>query len=264
MPRRPDPVAVAEQILAASKYRHLDEAFVRRVAGEAAERFRDNADAVKYAKRKLHQAFGVFVAGSPGDAVRRCVEAIRSGTDVRDACLSAMRAHASTAERIAWLDPFYEQVAGWCGEPHSVVDLACGLNPLALPWLHVAPEARYWCCDIDRDLAAALARLDGVFPVEVQAETCDLLAAASPPPADLALLLKTLTTLQQQRNGAGGQVLAALDCPHVVLSLPRRSLSARRSYVDDPLTPALADGTYRLADQAVFGDELVCHLVRPA
>ncbi len=175
-----------------------------------------------------------------------------------------MRAHASTAERIAWLDPFYEQVAGWCGEPRSVVDLACGLNPLALPWLHVAPEARYWCCDIDRDLAAALARLDGVFPVEVQAETCDLLAAASPPPADLALLLKTVTTLEQQRTGAAGQVLAALDCPHVVLSLPRRSLSARRSYVDDPLTPALADGTYRLADQAVFGDELVCHLVRPA
>ena len=265
MPRKADPAGIAEQVLASPKYRHLDEALVRRMAAEAAGRFRDHNEAVKYAKRKLHQAFGAFLTGEPASAVRGCVEAIRGGADPREACRTAMRAHASTAERIAWLDPFYAKVSAWCAPVSSVVDLACGLNPLTLPWLGLPPDATYWCCDIDRELVAALGRLGEVFPVQVRAQACDLLTATAVPAAELALVLKTLTTLEQQRGGAAGAVLAALDAPHVVLSLPRRSLGARRSYVDDPealVSRAVSATRYRVADRAEFGDELLCHLVR--
>ena len=262
MSRQAEQDKLVSHILAAPKYRHLDEAFVRRVAADAALRFRDHNDAVKYAKRKLHQAFGAFLTGSPADAVRRCITAIGDGADVRDASRTAMRAHASTAERLPWLDPFYEKVSAWCGQTDSVVDLACGLNPLALPWLPLKPGGRYWCCDIDRDLVSALGDLGAAFPTAVEATTRDLLGGAAIPPADLALLLKTVTTLEQQRTGAGRIVLASLDCPHVVLSVPRRSLSGRVSYVDDPVRGAVEGTRYRIADQATFGDELVCHLVR--
>ena len=262
MSRQAEQDALVSQILAAPKYRHLDEAFVRRVAAEAALRFREHADAVKYAKRKLHQAFGAFLTGSPADAVRRCVATIADGADVREACRTAMRAHASTAERLTWLDPFYVQVSEWCGTVGSVVDLACGMNPVALPWLPVKPGGRYWCCDIDRDLVSALGDLGSVLPVAVEATTRDLLGGAAVPPADLALLLKTVTTLDQQRSGASRAVLAALECPQVVLSVPRRSLSGRLSYVDDPVRAAVEGTSYRLDDRATFGDELVCHLVR--
>jgi 16S rRNA (guanine(1405)-N(7))-methyltransferase len=259
--RQAEPDTLAGQILASAKYRHLDEAFVRRVAAEAAGRFRDHNEALKYARRKLHQAFGAYLTSAAGDAVRRCVTEIQDGADARAACRAAMRAHASTAERLPWLDPFYERVSAWCGLPESVVDLACGLGPLAIPWL--APGVSYWCCDIDRDLVAALGDLGAVFPVAVTAATRDLLdTTAALPAADLAMLLKTVTTLDQQRAGAGRAVLAALDCPQVVLSVPRRSLSGRRSYVDDPVAAAVQGTPYRLDDQATFGDELVCHLVR--
>lgn len=261
MPRRADVQALAGEILASPKYQHLDEAFVRRVAGEAAQRFRDQNDAVRYAKRKLHQAFGAFLTGAPADAVRACVAAIESGADARVACRAAMRAHVSTAERLPFLGEFYAQVAAWCGRPASVLDLACGLNPLALPWLPLAPDARYHCCDIDRDLVAALRGIAGVFGVEVVAQTCDLLTAPAQPAADLVLLLKIVTTLEQQRDGAARDLLAALDGRHLVISLPRRSIGARRNYVDYPVEDLLAGTQYRLADQAEFGDELVCHLV---
>lgn len=265
MARTADPAAVYRQVLASGKYRHLHEDFARRVAGEAAARFRDQNDAVRYAKRKLHQAFGAFLSGSPGDAVRACVDAVRSGVPAREACLAAMRTHASTAERVPSLDAFYRQVADWCPGPRSVVDLACGLNPLALPWLAIGPDATYWCCDVDRDLMAAVAGLGEVFEVEVRAEPGDLLAPAAVPPADLALLLKTLTTLEQQRAGATGAVLAALDAPQVVLTLPRSSLSAHRRYGEDPagqLAKATAGTGYQLADRVALGDELVCLLAR--
>ena len=258
--------ALVRQILAAAKYSGLDETLVRRVAAEAAQRFRDRNQALKYAKRKLHQAFGAFLIGSPAQAVAGVVEAVQSSRlQLADAAIVGMRAHASTAERIACLAPYYEQVARWCGTPSSVLDLACGLNPLAIPWMRLAPDATYWACEIDRDLVAALTLLQQVMPVKLTAVTCDLITSPPALRADVALLLKTVPTLEQQRAGASGQVLAAIDCQHVIVSLPRRSLTGRRGYSFDAgeLIAAVIEGTpYRRGDTAEFGSELLCHLVR--
>lgn len=265
MARPADPAAVYRQIMASAKYAGLDEGFVRRIAGEASERVRTHRDAVKYAKRKLHQAFGAFVPGSLGDGVRACAGAIRSGVPVRTACLASMRGHASTAERAAVLDEFYRQIEAWCGRPSTVADLACGLGPLAIPWLATGPDATYWCCDIDRELVAELPGLSGPLGVAVVAERRDLVCPAGLPPADLVLLLKTLNTLEQQRTGGARDVLAALDAPQAVVSLARGSLSYRRRYSDDPLEvigEAIAGSRYQLASRADLGSEALFLLER--
>ncbi len=255
---------VARRVLAAPKYRSLDPALVERFAAEAVARTRTPAEAVKHAKRKLHQAYGAFAAGSTARAVEACVDAVHAGADVRDACRAAMAAHASTAERVGHLDELAATVAGWCGTPGSVADLACGLGPLAIPWLALAPGAAYDCCDVDRDLVAALGRLGEILPVTVRARTCDLVADPPPAPgADLVLLLKTMTTLEQQRPGATAALLARLRSRHVVVSLPAGSLGGRRAYATDAAAAverAAAGTGYGLAATARIGGEVVCHL----
>lgn len=271
--------AVARTVLTSRKYRNLDERLVRRFARESLAAHPRPADAVKHAKRKLHQAFGAFLSGSPTRAVDRCIDAVlRGDDDLRSACLAAMRSHASTAERADHLDALYRTVAGWCGPVRSVLDLACGLNPLAIPWMELAPGARYTCCDIDHTLVAALVRLNEIVPAAVQPTTCDLVAdpcprgtgAAAPhghgvaEGADLVLLLKTATTLEQQRPGATSDVLHALAPAPVILSLPTRSLAAGRSYERDDtalIHRLVAGSPYRPAAEATFGGELVWHLV---
>ena len=266
MARAASAEAVFQEVRASAKYGDLDEGFLRRIAAEAAARMKSQSDAVKYAKRKLHQAFGSFVAGSPGEAVRRCVRAIESGSPVREACLTSMRAHASTAERVPVLDLFYRQIEVWCKRPSRVVDLACGLNPLALPWLAADVDLTYWGCDIDVDLIASLPALGASLRQTILAEPRDLVAPASLPSADLVLLLKTITTLERQRSGAARELLAGLDAPCVVVSVPRGSLSARRPYADDAtllIGNAVTGTGFELVDQVSFGDELACLLVRP-
>jgi 16S rRNA (guanine(1405)-N(7))-methyltransferase len=255
---------LARRIRSSAKYRSLDEGLILRVTTEAAQRFRDRNQAAKYARRKLHQAFGAFLNGSPAREVTGMVAAVRSGrTDLRAAALPAMRAHASSAERALWLAPFYDQVAGWCGTPGSVVDLACGLNPLAIPWMRLSPGASYWACEIDAELVAALAGLDEIMPVRLTAATCDLVASPPALRADVALMLKTVTTIDRQSAGAAGRVLSVLDCRHVILSLPRRSLSGRREYSGDAgsiVREVAASGRYRIRHEAGFGSELLYHL----
>jgi 16S rRNA (guanine(1405)-N(7))-methyltransferase len=255
---------VARRVLAARKYRRLDPALVGRFAAEAVARTRTPAAAVKHAKRKLHQAYGAFAAAPAARAVGTCVDAVLAGTDLRDACRAAMAAHASTAERAGHLDELAATIAGWCGTPASVSDLACGLGPLAIPWLSLAPGAVYDCCDIDRDLAASLGRLGEILPVTVQARTSDLVADPPPAPgADLVLLLKAMTTLEQQRSGATAALLARLRSPHVVVSLPAGSLGGRRAYAADAaaaVARAAAGTGYAVAATVRVGGEVVCHL----
>ena len=102
-----------------------------------------------------------------------------------------------------------------------------------------------------------------ILPVHLTASTCDLVAAPPTVHADVTLLLKTVTTIEQQHAGAAARLLSGLDSKHVVLSLPRKSLSGKRDYSDDAsaiVQRALADGPYRLADEAAFGTESLYHL----
>jgi 16S rRNA (guanine(1405)-N(7))-methyltransferase len=59
-----------------------------------------------------------------------------------------MPEHASTRERAPHLDGFYAPIWEVTGTPASVLDLGCGLNPLALPWMGIG-DAMYHAIDVD-------------------------------------------------------------------------------------------------------------------
>src|SRR5207249_1798337 len=86
----------------------------------------------------------------PERAAAKLAEARVSGEEPwRAACRALMGAHASTRERAGIVDHFYEQVFAITGPPRTVLDVACGLGPVALPWMGLPPEAMYVACDVD-------------------------------------------------------------------------------------------------------------------
>ncbi len=256
---------LVERVLAGSKYRGLDPAFVRRVLAEVRPTLRSDAEAVKVAKRRLHQAFGAFTAGRPVAALDRAADALAADPHDRDALVAAMRAHVSSAERVGHLDEYAALLAGWVGRPASVIDLGCGLGPLATPWLDLAEGCRYWCCDVDHGLVDGLRALAPHLPVDLTVEPVDLVARTVPEPADVALALKVVTTLDQQRSGRSVEVLAALRCADVVVSVPRQSLGGGRRYADplEQVARIAAAAGLDVRDDRALGVEHYVHL-RPA
>lgn len=255
-----DPVVA--RVLTSRKYRGLDPAFVARLVAEVRVAARSDKEAVAWTKRRLQQAVGAFTAGRPAVALARAREALEADGDGRSALLAAMHAHSSSAERVAHLDEVAALLAAWVGRPASVLDLACGLGPLATPWLDLAEGCAYWCCDVDRAVVEGLRALAPWLPVDLTAETVDLVADTVTRPTAVALALKAVTTLDQQRAGRSAEVLAALRCHDVVLSVPRQSLSGGRRYTD-PL--GLVERTAEAAgldllDHRGIGAELYAHL----
>jgi 16S rRNA (guanine(1405)-N(7))-methyltransferase len=148
-------------------------------------------------------------------------------TDFRQTCLRIMRHHASTDERIPILDTFYAATLARVGPVRSVLDVACGINPLAMPWMPLADNAEYYACDLYADMVAFLNRFFEIAGVRGQAQVCDLISAPPRRPVHVALVLKALPPLEQVDKNAGINLLRALDAEYLLVSFPAHSLGGR-------------------------------------
>ena len=218
--------AVVAAVQAGAGYRELAEELVRSVAAAELAKRRSGKEAVKATRAKLHQLVGAYEE-LPRDALAR-VAALAEGDDPRAVARDLMAAHASTRERLDLLDSFWSVALAGLAPPASVLDLACGLNPLALDWMALPADTCYRACDVHRGQLALvetwLARRGQpheVFP-------WDLLAGPPPGQADLVLLLKTIPCLEQADRQAGRRLLAGLQARTVLVSYPLRSLGGRQ------------------------------------
>jgi 16S rRNA (guanine(1405)-N(7))-methyltransferase len=208
-----------------ARYRTICEPLVRRVgAAELAKRPSFKA-AVKETRSKLHQVAGAYLDGAP--PYERWLADLRAADDVRTVCRSMMAHHASTRERLPELDTFYARIFDALPPVASVIDIACGLNPLALPWMPLAPGATYAAYDIYDDMTAFLDSALPVFGVAGHATARDVVADPPTERADLALVLKTLPCLDQLAKEAGASLIEVLAARHIVVSYPARSLGGR-------------------------------------
>jgi 16S rRNA (guanine(1405)-N(7))-methyltransferase len=221
--------ALVAEVLASAKYRAVSPALVREIGERELRARRSLRDAVKETKSRLHQVAGAFLDRAPRYDTWLAELRTASGDEarLRAACLTMMAGHASTRERLPELERFYSGVFGALPPVGSLIDAACGLNPLAAPWMGLAEGARYYACDLYADMCAFVGAALPLLGLAGEAAVCNL--AEGPPPwrADVALVLKTLPVLEHVRRGAGRELLRALDVRRLVVSFPTRSLGGR-------------------------------------
>lgn len=252
---------IVERVLRSSRYRDVDRSLLSRLAAEELPRARNADDAVKRVKRRLHQAVGAFRGMARGVALAQAWNGDLAGPTFRAACTDVLRTHASTRERISHLESFYAGIWAHAGVPARILDIGCGLNPLALPWMGIG-DATYLATDVDQrplHTVSALFELIG-HPHEVRAQD----AVAQPPTeeADVALLLKLVTTLDRQDPEAATRLVKALRVRHAVVSFATRSLSGRGKGMErtyrDRLERLVADaGCVSAVAEASVPNELV-------
>ena len=233
-PRPAFPTAIAGVVAAvrqSKRYGRIDESVVRRCASQAmAVAGHRPHDAIKRTKRYLHQVYGAYVGAAP--RYDRLLSRLRQARAGDPASLAVelrrvMRLHASTRERVEHLEEFYEALFSHVGPVRSILDVGCGLNPLAVPSMRLLPDGVYTAVDIEPALVAFVGSCLDMLSVRAHARVSD--AVSNPPDedADLALLLKMLPCLEQQQRGAGADLIRGLRVKRVAVSFPIRSLGGR-------------------------------------
>ncbi len=259
-----EPGRVTNLVTASRRYRDLDAALVRRLAEEEVGRSRGEADAVKRVKRRLHQAVTAYRPSARDDRDRKRLAAAWTGdllTPVfRDACTAVLRRHASTRERLPYLDRFFAGI--WRqtgGAPGRLADLGCGLGPLALPWMGLARSARYRAVDVDGGQLALVDSYLSLVSQPHEVEALDLAAVGwRTEPVDVALLLKLVPLLDRRGADTASALLAGLDARYAVVSFPARSIGGRGKGMErtyrarlDTLVADLADRVSGVTEASV-------------
>jgi 16S rRNA (guanine(1405)-N(7))-methyltransferase len=267
---RRDDADLAQLVSAVSgsqKYRSVASDLIRRLGAQELAKGRSLKEAIKATRNKLHQVAGAYQVGRvDSDAwlsnVGLC---LASGGDLRPFCRELMGRHASTAERLSVLADFYTAILGGLPPIHRLLDLACGLNPLALPWMPITRDTAYEACDIYQDQVALLNAWFAAVGQRGRAFQCDLLSGPPHYPADVALLLKTIPCLEQVDSGAGSRLLAEINAPIVVVSYPVHSLGGRQRGMIDHYAghfAALVAGQPWRIERFDFATELVYRIWR--
>jgi len=217
---------IVERVRRSARYRDVDPLLVDRLAGEELPRSRNADDAVKRVKRRLHQAVGAFRGALRANDLAARWTGDLADPGFRAACLGVLRTHASTRERIGHLDRFFAGIWAHTGLPSRVIDLGCGLNPLALPWMNIG-DASYLACDVDERPLATVAEFLALVGQPREVRTLDLVRGVPEEEADVVLLLKLVTTLDRQDPDAAARLVRGLRARHAVVSFATRSLGDR-------------------------------------
>jgi 16S rRNA (guanine(1405)-N(7))-methyltransferase len=248
-------------VQASANYRAVSPELIARIGQVMLARYPTPKAALKATKTLLHQIGGAFMESSmPYERwLAHLREAAATG-DLRATCREVMAHHASMRERLPFLDDFYAAIFAELPPVASVADLACGLHPLALPWLPLAQGATYHARDIYTDLMAFIGAFLPIAGVAGTSEAVDVTRAALPEPVDVAFLLKAIPCLEQMDATAVRGLLQTIPARHLVVSFPSQSLGGRHKGM-----PAFYEAHFRdlLADRdwpirrLVFPTELV-------
>ncbi|HSV27884.1 MAG TPA: hypothetical protein VLH60_08335 [Sedimentisphaerales bacterium] len=216
----------------AAKYRSMSPLLVRSIAAEEITRHGKQDDVIKHVRRRLHQAAGAYLAGKPcyGAWLKEMQNSASDSDGFRSVCMRIMSLHSSSRERADFLAEFYDTLFEAIPPVRSVADLACGYNPLAIPWMQLSLGCRYLAIDIYSDLADFLNEALLLTGVSCRAVVADLLQPCPQLSSrfDLVLILKTLPCLEQLRKGSALALLQSLNARHIAISYPTHSLGGRR------------------------------------
>ena len=269
---------VLETVFAARKYGSVHPGLARAIAAAELDKGRSLKEAVKATKNQLHQSATVYFRQNPDyDETVRQLQAVIGSIDcgrdayahsdnesVRPLLRRIMGAHASTYERLPLLDTIYGQIFQRLPPVNSALDVACGLHPLARPWMPLPPDLAYTAYDIFADQIDFINRFFGVMGYAGVAVQRNALEDMSAPAADIAFLLKTLPCLEQIESGAGRRLLHQIDAPILVVSFPSHSLAGRKKGMADHYAAyfdAITEGSGWQVESLTYPSELV-YIVR--
>ena len=222
---------VIEAVQSGKGYANIDPGLVERITRQEIAKRRGFKATVKAVRSVLHQVGGAYMPVVPPYAewLRTLTSLPKDPVDptLRIFCREKMQFHASTRERLPVVEAFYEQTLSGLGEVESLLDLACGLNPLALPWMPLKPGAQVILCDIFSDMLAFVDAFRIHMGFGGAGLVCDLVERLPDQPVQAALLLKTIPCLEQLQKGIGSRLLEGINAETLVVTYPAASLGGR-------------------------------------
>lgn len=183
---------------------------------------------LKEIRKRLHEIYGVFILDRKD--LRPLKEHLKKVKSLDEEALELhtriLEAHKSSAERVNFYSHVYEKIFSITGKPKSILDLACGLNPLSFPWMGLK-KVKYFAYELtEEDCKFIQEYLDLMksFGLDGKAFAVDLMKVGQLPKADVCFLFKALDSLEDLERNYSEKLLVKIPAKFIVVSFPTMSI----------------------------------------
>lgn len=262
---------LVSRVSASPKYRHLGipPATLRDLAEKAMRTHSDPRQVEKVLRAKLHNLVATYLGDPDYAAMEKSLSGLPKDLHspaVMEWCQCLLNTHASTRERLPIQHSFYNGIFTLTGVPGVILDLACGLNPFALPWMGLPPGTYYHAYDLHQPRIDLVNAFFAHVGHPGSAHHQDILVEPPQIEADVIFFFKEAHRFDQRERGVNRAFFSQLKTRWLLVSLPTVSLSGQRSMIEGDrrlVTEACAGQDWQVSE-LIFDSEIVfCIRVKP-
>ena len=257
---------LAAGILDSRKYRgmHIPLETIASLVSEISVDEHDPKIIRKIVREKLHHIVAPYL-GDPDypSASHEMSLAIQSNSQdaIQSFCLAMLTSHASTRERIPVMTEFYKKIFSVTGVPGSILDLACGLNPFAFPWMGLPLSVAYTAFDIHLPRIELLNQFFSGMKMAATAIHRDIISEPPGTPAHVAFIFKEAHRMEQRQSGCCRVLWQKLPVDWLVVTLPAISLTGRHDLSAQHrklIQNAITDHQWLINEFEIGGEMVFC------
>ncbi len=235
---------IIEKILEKSELKNLPEDVVR----EKLEKHFDKKSKEKYEKlgtkffrskefktikskvrSELREIYGVFFEKQNKHRERILKELIKNPSIENH--VKVLELHKSSKERLPFYEEIYSKIFSVTGKPESILDLACGYNPVSYPFMKHNPSII--AMDISEEDIKFLERYFNSQEIRGKGIALDLtkeesLEEINKIKADMCFLFKALDSIETVKRNFSRSLLEKIDCKWIIISFPTKSLGGKK------------------------------------
>lgn len=219
--------SIFNSIVRSKKYKHIYEKTVKSIITDCLNKY-DRKKVEKEVRKILHQMYDAYYKIRPnfGELIEETAQQLKLGIERKEIVKKILLKQSSTRERIQILDRFYVDIFRITGIPRTIIDHACGLNPLTIHWMNLPEHIKYYAYDIDTELINFIESISRLFGLQdiIIAKVADVLTDQFPY-ADVVFMLKLLPILERRKKGSSIKAMREQRCKFLVTSFPTTSLS---------------------------------------
>ncbi len=222
---------LVKEVIRSPKYASVSVDLVREIGSRELAKNKNIKEAIKATRNKIHQV-GSAYQETPIPYESWLKELSNLPQNIQDpetinfirACLPL---HASTKERLPFIETFFQQTLAPILPVESILDLACGLTPLCLPWMTTAANLHYTGVDIYENMIHFLSQFYDHIHIKHSFSVMNILQQIPREKVHLALVLKTIPCLEQVDKSISTRLLESLNAENILVSFPSRGLGGR-------------------------------------
>lgn len=179
------------------------------------ERSKEVKQLVKEARDQINRVYGIYQVKDSDKAQIDIDELKKDKSEKTHKKL--LEKHLSSKERVAFYHDFYKKIFEITKKPKSILDIACGLNPVSLYYMdlkdieYTAIELNSWEVDIVNQYFE-------IMNINGKAYVQDINLDQNFPKADICFAFKIFDILE---NRTVNKIIRNLDVKYVIASFPK-------------------------------------------